>query len=69
MLSLLGAPLFAVARVGPAGTHSLLRLVHHFFLFHLFFRALGPTGGWFAIIALIAVIYMFATMRRGRLRR
>ena len=47
----------------------LFRLVRHFILFRLLFHALGATGGWIAIIAVMVGLPVFSMMRRGRLGR
>ncbi|MEY2426810.1 MAG: hypothetical protein QOI61_2382 [Actinomycetota bacterium] len=67
-LALGHAPTFA-ARLTGSQARILLRLVRHFILFRLLFHGLGTTGGWIAIIAVMAAVYLFSTMHRGRLRR
>jgi hypothetical protein len=67
-LSLGHAPTLAARLSGPQ-VRMLFRLVRHFILFRLLFHALGATGGWIAIIAVMVGLSVFSMMRRGRLRR
>jgi hypothetical protein len=62
------ATTFAAGLTGSQA-RMLFRLVRHFILFRLLFHALGATGGWIVIIAVMVALYVFSMMGRGRLRR